>query len=94
MAIEFTVKGDNELCFKLNNSRLHVLAKITKVDETNIDANTAAPINLTLHSLFREIGLKLNIQNVGDRSQLYPYRLDLKTLLNFCKQNSTNPSFV
>ena len=56
MAIEFTVKGANDLYLNLNNSRLHVLAKITKADGTNFDANTAAPINLTLHSMFREIG--------------------------------------
>ena len=68
MAIEFTVKGANDLYLNLNNSRLHVLAKITKADGTNIDANAAAPINLTLHSMFREIGLELNGRNVGDTS--------------------------
>ena len=57
MAIKFTVKGANDLYLDLNNSRLHVVAKITKADGTNIDANTAAPINLTLHSMLREIGL-------------------------------------
>ena len=59
-AIEFRVTGSNDLYLDLNNSRLHVLAKITKADGTNIDANTAAPINLTLHSMFREIGVELN----------------------------------
>ena len=44
---------------------------------TNIDANTAAAINLTLHSMFRKIGLELNGRNVGNTSQLYPYRSDL-----------------
>ena len=66
-----------------NNSRLHVLVKITKADGKNIDANTASPINLTLHSMFREIELKLNGQNAGDTSQLYPDSLHLKTLLIF-----------
>ena len=70
MAIEFTVKGANDLYLDLNNSLLHVLAKIIKADGTNIDANTAAPINLTLQSMFREIGLVLNGGNVGDTSQL------------------------
>ena len=55
MAIEFTVKSANDLYLKLNNSRTHLLAKITKANRTNIDANIAAPINLTLHSMFREI---------------------------------------
>ena len=86
MAIEFTVKGANDLYLDLNNSRLHVLAKITKEDGTNIDANTATPINLTLHSMFREIGLKLNGRNLGDTSQLFPYRSHLESLFNFCKE--------
>ena len=60
MAIEFTVKGANDLYLDLNNSRLHVFAKITKAEETNIDPNTAAPINLTLHSILRDIELELN----------------------------------
>ena len=85
MAIEFTVKGANDLYLDLNNSRLHVLAMITKADGANINPNTAAPINLTLHSMFREIGLKLNGRNVGDSGQLYPYRSFCESLLNFCK---------
>ena len=85
MAIEFSVKGANDLYLDLNNSRLHELAKITKADGRNIDANTAAPINMMLHSMFREIGLDLNGRNVGDTSQLYPYRSHLESLLNFCK---------
>ena len=55
MAIEFTVKGANDLYLHLNNLRLHVLAKISKADGTNIDANTAALINLTLHSMFAKL---------------------------------------
>ena len=74
MAIEFTIKSENDLYLDLKNSRLHLIAKITKADGTNIDANTAAEINLTLHSMFREIGLEFNGRNVGDTSQLYPYR--------------------
>ena len=49
MAIEFIVKSANDIYLDLNNSRLHVIAQITKADETNIDANTAASINLTQH---------------------------------------------
>ena len=86
MAIEFSVKGANDLSLDLNNSWLHVLAKITKADGTNIDADTAASINLMLHLMFREIDLELNNRNVGDTSQLYPYRSHLESLLNFCKE--------
>ena len=86
MAIKFTVISANDLYFYLNNSRLHVIAKITKADGRNIDANTAAPINLTQHSMFREIGLEFNGRHVGDTSQLYPYRSVLESLLNIFKE--------
>ena len=86
MAIEFTVQSANDLYLDLNNSPLHVIAKITKADGTNIDANIAAPINLTLHTMFREIGLEFNGPNVGDTSQLYPSRSVLERLLNICKE--------
>ena len=43
-AIKLIVKGANYLYLNLYNSRLHVLAKITKADGKNIDANTAGPI--------------------------------------------------
>ena len=85
-AIEFRVTGSNDLYLDLNNSRLHVLAKITKADGMNIDANTAAPINLTLQSMFREIGVELNGRNVGDTSQRYPYRSFVESLLNYSKE--------
>ena len=91
MAIEFTVKGANDLYLDLNNSRLIMVAKIIKADGTNIDANTAVPINLTLHSMFREIGLEFNGRNVGDTSQHYPYRTVLESLLNFCKEVQKTP---
>ena len=86
MDIEFTIISVNDLYLDLNNSRLHVIAKITKANGTNFDANTAAPINLTLHSMFCEIGLEFNGRNVGDTSQLYPYRSVLESLLNCCKE--------
>ena len=80
--IEFMVKGSNDLYLDRNNSRLHVLAKIINADGSNIGANTAGPINLPLHSMFREISVELNGQNVSDNGPLYPYRAYLETLLN------------
>ena len=63
-----------------------MLAKITKADGTNIDANSAGPINLTLHSMFKEIAVELNGRNIGDTSQLYAYRSFIETALNFSKE--------
>ena len=89
MAIEFTVKGANDHYLKLNNCRLHVLAKIIKADETNIDANTAGPIYLTLYSICRVIGLELNDRNVSDTNQHYVYCSNIDSMLNFCKEFNT-----
>ena len=68
MVIELIVNSANDMYLNLNNSRLHVLAKITKADGTSIKAKTSGPINLTLHLMFRVIGLDLNGQNVNDTS--------------------------
>ena len=86
LPIEFTVKGASNLYLDLANSHFYVLAKITKADGTSIDPNTALPVNLTLHSMYREISMELNGRNVGDTSQLYPYRSNWETLLNFSKE--------
>ena len=85
MASKFTIKSANDLYLDLNNSHLHVIAKITKTDGTNINPNRAASINLTRNLMVREIKLKLNGQNVGDTSKLYPNRSVLESLLNFSK---------
>ena len=69
---EFMVKSSNKLYQDLNNSRLHVLAKITNADGSNIEANTAGPINLPLDSMFRKISVELNGRNVRDKSPHYP----------------------
>ena len=80
------VKGSNVLYLDLNNSRLQVLAKIANADGTNIGANTAGPINLPLHAMFRKISVELNGRNVSDTIPLDPYCAYLETLLNYSKE--------
>ena len=63
-----------------------MLAKITNADSLNIGANTAGPIYLPLHSVFRENSVELNGLNVSDTSLLYPYRAYLETLLKFSEE--------
>ena len=62
-----------------------MIAKITKADKNNIYANTKAIINLTQHSIFREIEVEFNGRH-GDTSQLYPYRSILESLFNRRKE--------
>ena len=85
-ALDFRVTSSNDLYLNLNNSRLHVLVKTTKATSTKIDENSAAPINVTLHLMFRKIGVELNGQNVGDISQLYPNRYLVQSLLKYRKK--------
>ena len=86
IVIEFTGKTAKNIYLDLRNSRLQVVAMITEADINNNDLNTAAIINLTLYSMFREIGLESKGRNVGDTNQLNPYRSVLKWLLQFCKE--------
>ena len=79
MPIEFRVNDANDLYLDLNNSHLHVLAKISKANGTNIDANTAAPINLMFHSMLRENAVELNGRTVDATSQLDPYGLIIES---------------
>lgn len=81
--IEFNVTSSERQYLDLNNSRLCVRVKITKADGTNLDADTAGPINLTLHSLFKDVYVELNNKAVSDSSQMYPYRAYVETVLNF-----------
>lgn len=84
--IEFIVKGADLLYLDLNNTKLTVQAKITKENGQNIDADTAGPVNLAFHSLFREVSVEMNGRPVSEPNQLYPYRAYIETVLNYCKE--------
>ena len=84
--IEFYVKNSKQLYLDLNNSKIRVRLQIQKGDGTNLAAGDAAktgPVNLLLHSLFREVTVEFNNKTVTDPSNLYPYRAYLETLLNY-----------
>ena len=85
--IEFSIKTADDLYLDLDESRFIVTAKITKANGTDMDDNVrAAPVNLLLHSLFREISATLNDTPVSDPNPLYPYRAYLETLLNYSEE--------
>ena len=87
MAIEFLVKGANDLYLNLNNSRLHLLAKSHQSGRNKHRREHSGSNQPDVVSMFREIGLELNSQYLGDKSQLYAYRLNMERPLNFCKKN-------
>jgi len=84
--IEIFVKGADGVYLDLNESYLTVQAKITKADGGNPDAHTVGPINLPLHSMFKEVPVQLNGKDVGDPNSLYPYRAYLETALSYSEE--------
>ena len=84
--IEFLCAANSDVYTDLANSYLHVKAKITNADGTNL-AGTAqvGPVNLWMHALFSQVEVYLNNKLVTPSSTWYPYRAYMETVLNFSK---------
>ena len=87
LPIEFAVTaGSGAEYFDMANTMLYVTAKITKADGTDLDQNEhVGPINLTLHSMFSEIDIKLNDTLITSTNNTYAYRAYIETLLSYDK---------
>ena len=54
---------------------LKVSAKITKAGGSNLDNDAiVAPVNLLLHSMFKDVALKANGTIISQVTSSYPYR--------------------
>jgi len=66
---------------------LNVTAKVVEKDGTMLkDAANVAPVNLTLHSLFRDVVLKANETILTQSSGTYPYRSYFDTNHTYSKK--------
>ena len=82
--IEFEVSGTGEDYLDLSNSYLHIKAKVTNNDGTNLAADEAvAPVNNMLHSMFSQVDVFLNGTQITSSTNTYAYRAMLETLLSF-----------
>lgn len=82
--IEFAISGATAEYLDLNNTYLHVRAKITKPTGTDLDADTdVAPVNYWLHSLFSQVDISLNDTLVTNSENTYPYRAYIEATLNY-----------
>ncbi|ELT93030.1 hypothetical protein CAPTEDRAFT_210574 [Capitella teleta] len=82
--IEFSISGSGDDYVDFSQSWLYVAAKVTKADDTNLDATASiAPVNNWLHSLFSQIDLSLNDTLVTTSNNTYPYRAYIENLLTF-----------
>ena len=84
-SIEFNVSPTSPDYIDLSKSRLKVKARISKNDGTPVaPTNKVAFVNLTLHSLFRQVDLMLNGKIISpDIGVNYPYKAMLDVLLNY-----------
>jgi hypothetical protein len=84
LPVEFFVNGSGSDYIDIANTQLYVRVKITRANGEDIDANdVVAPVNLTIHSLFSEVDLKLNDTLVSSTNNTYAYRSYLETLLSY-----------
>ncbi|XP_072046822.1 uncharacterized protein F54H12.2-like [Amphiura filiformis] len=86
--IEFNVAGTPEEYVDLSQTKLHIKAKITNGDGTQLAVDApVAPNNLFLQSLFSQCEVSLNERLVSPSSNNYPYRAYLETLLNYSRES-------
>lgn len=82
--IEFEITGNGQDYVDFGNSYLHVRAKITKDDGTDIDDGAVVgPVNNFLHSLFSQVDISLNGTQITSSTNTYPYRAMIETLLSY-----------
>ena len=82
--IEFVVPGSGDDYLDLADTKLHVRAKVTRADGSDLDpADPVAPVNNWLHSLFGQVDFYLNGTLVTPSTNTYPYRAYIETLLSY-----------
>jgi len=78
--IEFDVSGTGDDYVDFGNTILHVKAKVTRANGTDLPADTVVgPVNLFLHSLFSQVDISLNGTLITSSTNTYPYRAMIKT---------------
>ena len=89
--VEFSISGATADYLDLSNTFLHLEAKITNADGSNliVDAGTAA-VNYWLHSLFSQVDVLLNDTLVTPSENTYPYRAIIESTLNYGLEAKTS----
>ena len=82
--IEFDVTASGDDYLDLANSLLCVRAKITRVNDEDLDgADTVGPVNNFFHSLFSQVDVSLNGTLITSSTNTYAYRAYIETLLSY-----------
>ena len=85
--IEFAISGATSEYIDLSNTFLHVRAKITKADGSDLDPDTdVAPCNYYLHALFNQVDISLNDTLITPSENTYAFRSILEVSLNYGRE--------
>jgi hypothetical protein len=78
-------KREAPQCYLISKTLIQLDFTITKEDGKTLPltASIVAGINNTLHSLFSEVSISINGQNISGSKLFYPYKAYLGTLLSF-----------
>ena len=84
--IEIHITASNEQYIDMSQIILEVTGKFTDLqDKTLADTVLFYPVNNLLHSLFKQIDVYLNDQQIGSGSQTYAYKAYIEKMLNYSK---------
>ncbi|XP_046546381.1 uncharacterized protein LOC124256429 [Haliotis rubra] len=82
--VEFHIPNGGKDYINLSQTRLHVKLKVTHIDKTPLaDKEKVGPINLTLQSLWSQVSVFLQGQQVSSSNGGYPYKALMETVLDY-----------
>jgi len=85
--ISFRIPSCEKYYTDLNSSYMKLRFKIVKENGKPLDSgDVVGPVNLTMHSVFRQIDLFLNDKMITDGTPYYSYRAMLETLVSYGKE--------
>ena len=80
--LEFNIDGNAAKYVDLKNSQLIIKCKILKPDKSDIaKGENVGPVNLFLASMWKQVEIQLNHENLKGVNTNYPYKAMLDTLL-------------
>lgn len=85
--LEFLVTGSGSDYISLNKSRLLLRAKIVNGDGTDLaEGESVAPVNLSMHSFFKQLDVTFNGRSVSCPNAHYAYRSYIDVLTSYGRE--------
>ncbi|XP_046559753.1 uncharacterized protein LOC124268773 [Haliotis rubra] len=82
--VEFHIPNGGKDYIDLSKTRLHVKLKVTHTDKTPLaDKEKVGPVNLTLQSLWSQVSVFLQGQQVSSSNGGYPHKALMETVLDY-----------